>query len=115
MREIKFRVWDKEKKEWIKGEHLLFDSLSGQVFNVSRRNDNKETDENVELIQYTGLKDKNGKQIYESDRVNYRVGGAAASTHEGVVQWFDYYWGVQKGFGFGLLQDVEVTGNIYEN
>lgn len=64
MREIKYRVWHKEEKKfvslWAMG--WRFEPENGQVYvngmNVTDR---------VELIQYTGLKDRNGKEIYEGD------------------------------------------------
>lgn len=53
MREIKFRAWDKVNKRWIKQFNI--DLLS---INVSKL-------PNIELMQYTGLKDANEKEIYE--------------------------------------------------
>lgn len=70
MREIKFRAWLKEKKEMIDNarpdffckqlHYLRGNSAGGQdVLGVST--------EDIELMQYTGLKDKNRKEIYEGD------------------------------------------------
>jgi len=57
MRKIKFRVWDKEDKEWIDVEYTIV----GALRNVEN------WDGDCVLMQYTGLKDKNGKEIYEGD------------------------------------------------
>ena len=68
MREIKFRAWDNEVKRIESWEMLkncnkdwLIDLIDG-VFK-----------DDYELMQFTGLKDKNGKEIYEGDIVKFKV------------------------------------------
>lgn len=70
MREIKFRIWDKYNKE------MIYSDKGGFVIWMGKPNENnygdmigfgKETEET--LMQYTGLKDKNGAEIYEGDIV----------------------------------------------
>ena len=70
-------------------------------------------------LQYTGLKDKNGVEIYEGDVV--RLGEMHRTKDEsniGQIIWTKYQYAMD-GDGFSLLlcntKDVEVIGNIYEN
>ena len=56
MREIKFRVWDRELKKMIQVTNV--DLEAGSDYFTSDR---------YVVMQYTGLKDKNGKEIYEGD------------------------------------------------
>ena len=66
MREIKFRAWDKEKKtmlNWLSDMEAIKDAMPYDC--------GDEWTENCILMQYTGLKDKNGKEIYENDVVRY--------------------------------------------
>lgn len=114
MREIKFRAWDKINKEMFNVESINFQERRFYRDVVSYRDFN-----DIELIQYTGLKDKNEKEIYEGDILSngnnekpYKVifeNGSYRAEFEGD---FDEY-------SFDLIdivaQGCEVVGNIYEN
>ena len=63
-RPIKFRCWDKERKCWMNEADTY-----QQVVNQARWN--PEVGESYPLMQFTGLKDKNGKEIYEGDIVKW--------------------------------------------
>ena len=84
-REIKFRVWNKDKAQWER-HGLGMNSSDGAL--MTNHN------EDVELGQFTGLKDTNGKEIYEGDVVRVSYEGALDWLENGddevrVVDWGD--------------------------
>lgn len=102
-REIKFRAWHKENREM------------REVTNLDLPN----TTENEWLVamQYTGLVDKNGKEIYEGDVIEYQE-----SKHIKVrcqIEWEIGGWtatNTMQGLANLRLSEMwEVIGNIYEN
>lgn len=112
MREIKFRVWDGKKME----SFLLdndFDCITGWIGESP-------------LMQYTGLKDKNGKEIYEGDIVEFKANYSVNPNGwmEGKVVITEYRLELHSKNGFIYSADeetdefphnVEVLGNIHEN
>ena len=122
MREIKFRVWDTENKEILRVQELDFeDTFYGGRLSIRTEQYNDYFDiEDMILMQYTGLHDKNGKEIYEGDIVKVR----RYSSFEIEVVKFDkgcFYAGMHYGSStrstVKLIQPklTEVSGNIYEN
>lgn len=114
MREIKFRAWDKENKKMMKVSSLSLENKEIAVrengtYHFFRM-------KNLELMQYTGIKDKNGKEIYEGDI--YHVGDKKIKY---LVVWFDSgFEGKQlRSTSYAGLKswvkDIEILGNIYEN
>jgi uncharacterized phage protein (TIGR01671 family) len=115
MRELKFRVWDVKLNEYVPKREL--DRNFGLDFNGELRCliASREKDPFI-LQQYTGLTDKNGKEIYEGDIINLKFGELNANL---VVKW-DKYMGLKyHNGGWTSLVHVdthgEVIGNIFEH
>lgn len=156
MREIKFRAWDRKAKWMFPIQNMEWDKITGELLRftgVDVKHPESDSEGNMffggspskkfgtslvkryELMQFTGLRDKNGKDIYEGDRVKVTfperktlfldvpesVWDASVSFDYGV-----FYWTVQNG-PIGTLHDltvfgvknpvgeIEVIGNIYES
>ena len=111
MREIKFRVWDNIHEIMMKLSEVNLYSTIDIISNVFK--------DSLNVMQYTGLKDKKLKEIYEGDiikydfnNLNYRIEFINA---EFIARRFyenieDLY---PTEFDFG--KECEVIGNIYEN
>lgn len=127
MRQIKFRAWDeKEKKMWLVGGFPLL-SEQGWIANLvsSEKPFNKElSDTDGELMQFTGLKDKNGKEIYEGDIIKipkkpYDYMESKNSKFMAAVIFdkgmFVLREEVEDWGALGEYENLKVIGNIYEN
>jgi uncharacterized phage protein (TIGR01671 family) len=138
MREIKFRAWNINNSEPV-GEAFTLQKAIG-----SRRADGVDTRE-VVYMQFTGLLDKNGKEIYDGDVVRLHCGGFGHNKIIATIKWLEEYARfvpeihekkikVNGGIHNGMMVDmreihgwsgmhtclgdkdnIEVIGNIYEN
>jgi uncharacterized phage protein (TIGR01671 family) len=117
-REIKFRVWDKIKKEMSELNFIRLKSGLGQAIKGKAKD--------FDLMQYTGLKDKNGKEIYEGDvlknnDLRYIVkavkGGFAINKYQDELASKWTFWdalGNPQTIGY-IEGNCEIIGNIHEN
>jgi uncharacterized phage protein (TIGR01671 family) len=69
LREIKFKVWDKVKEQMLKPQAISFDTQTSVPFAVSVPGRSWEPIGKFELLQWTGLSDQNGTDVYEGDLV----------------------------------------------
>ena len=125
MREIKFRAWDKENKEMLDVQELDYeDSYDGQpMIRTTKYSDYFDTEEML-LMQYTGLKDKNGKEIYEGDIVKFRFKEDREEFPD-LIGYIEYQstfaafriMSNQGSFKIDIteIKFIEKIGNIYNN
>lgn len=133
MREIKIRMWDDGELDDIGkmkyGNMELFDDMLG--FRFPHFSNTVESVNDLKIMQYTGLNDKNGKEIYEGDIVStqeyYRgvTRNCIISFHKG--RWILNFINLSKFVplfgrlyekvedGIRLNESIEVIGNIYDN
>ena len=127
MKTIKFRVWDKEISKMYKDDNVIT-TFSGELEEVYvRRNNTVDELIDYKLMQYIGMKDESGKELYEGDivkridrtpvarmygqevigTIGFMKGSFVLNTPEG-----DYLMNNNR---LSNLCSYEKIGNIYEN
>jgi uncharacterized phage protein (TIGR01671 family) len=113
MREIKFRAWDKKYNSWFYSSHLPDTEGLAMFWKFIH-----EHSFDHEIMQYTGLRDRNNREIYEGDIVKDEYGKKYPVIWDGIGWTLEgFYRPKQDEPGSAFSEDAifEIIGNIYEN
>ena len=121
MREIKFRAYGNYPYKMFIPKEIVI--VGDSIHSVYDEEGNRYVPE-IPLMQYTGLKDKNGKEVYEGDYVYATTRGMDFETKFAVIRWSDYLkcvvvyskdTDIDDCLPIGRFYELEVIGNIHEN
>ncbi|EHZ2232501.1 hypothetical protein K5L91_002425 [Listeria monocytogenes] len=131
MREIEFRGKRIDNGEWVYGNLMQFEDSATFIFADERKGastltyahfiiNNMHAIDEKTIGQYTGLKDKNGKKIFEGDIVNCKFFDRMVGDIAGVINFIDCVWAVSDFKNKRLYQlidvdNIEIIGNMHEN
>ena len=120
MREIKFRAWSSGRKEMAEVESIHF--KGNAVYLISKYLRLVANLDETELMQFTGQKDMNGKEVFEEDilKLENRDFGIVQYNNLNCnyyIQLINYHFNVAIDFKkvFSYQSKVEIIGNKYEN
>jgi hypothetical protein len=101
-REIKFRAFSTI------GKHRMIYLKNGSL------SDLLETD-TWKVMQFTGLRDRNGKEIYEGDKVIYTLNHDSSQKEiEADVEWHNHAWRLNRIWLLTEIRNIKVVGNVHE-
>lgn len=124
MKNLKFRAWDKRREDF---RNDIFVDTNGNLYQFSKITGYGQAityldNEHIVLMQSTGFKDKNGKEIFEGDIVQYLDGeysftGVVENSVFGIYveSKYDNYNFEDFSDENTRKSDVTIIGNIYEN
>ncbi len=119
-REIKFNIWDVDRQQYFRDVLSLEKDKINKWATLEKRTSN-----NIQWLQHTGYKDKNGKVIVEGDIVKYNKNN---NDEIEVVDWDNLAFNLMIVFasdynngkcddwiGRKIFDGIEIIGNIFEN
>lgn len=121
MRQLKFRVWDNLKKEWVSNKNIW--RMKTDPNGIGEIEPNafywKQHPQGLTIQQFTGLLDKNKKEIYEGDLIKTGYGEYKDSIGKIIFEYCSFM--IESKYG-AIFSDTyysciygEIIGNIFEN
>lgn len=120
MREIKFRAWWANEKTMLNNVHDFYDTLGNIGHGNEYEPENSfsgvlDNPDEYQVMQYTGLKDKNGVEIYEGDILQFGDGICREVSYDHEHTGFKLKGEDPVNPLWQMHKSMQVIGNIYEN
>lgn len=116
MRQIKFRGWSEDHNKFVEVDYIdLLRKGFGIQYRQSLSAVTWEFPDEFILSQFTGLTDKNGKEIYEGDILKYKIQGTLQNDNYVVDTLENLYLDCNHSDPYYRITEMEIIGNVYEN
>lgn len=124
-REIKFRAWVKNNsiQEMHYADEIQINSADAKSFQLRvgfedaypEKNNIEQWQKEIVWMQFTGIRDMVGKEVYESDKVVYTLNHDSSQKDiEAVVEWYNHAWRLNRIWLLTEIRNIKVVGNAYE-
>jgi uncharacterized phage protein (TIGR01671 family) len=124
-REIKFRAWvvNNSIKEMQYADEIQINSADAKAFQLRvgfedafpEKNNIEQWQKDIVWMQFTGIRDMVGKEVYESDKVIYTLNHDSSQKEiEAVVEWHNHAWRLNRIWLLTEIRNIKVVGNVHE-